>query len=509
MGIFDRFKKSGTSEASAESASDQAPGQSKGGKGSLEFSPEKAKRFFEYARTAQETSRFEYAMINWLSGLRQDPGSMEGLEGFFNAADKFRATGGSGVSKELRNAAGSSTPVDRYLQAICEWSMRPTEAALAVRAMQAPVELGLTDVARWIGPKALQVLVRDERPRKDQALKLMEAFQKVNMFDLALNACGIAVQLDPSDNQLANDYKNLSAMAAMNKGGFDQSGQAGGFRANIRDADRQRQLNESESIVRSDDAAARAIEDARKNLSDKPNDSVAIKNYIQQLLARGTPADEDLAIETALKAHTQTQAFQWRKLAGEIRVRRGRRGLKAVAAKLKATPDDGALRAEFERVEQEQLALEISEYRLQVEAYPTDLLVKYELGKRLMLAKAYEEAVAQLQQAKDDPRHKRSVLHSLGLAFYHMGWTDEAVDTFRQALDNFDDPNGELGLELRYGLMTTLQRKAEETREVAAAEEAYKIASQIAIQNIGYRDIRARRDSIKALITQLKGGAAG
>jgi hypothetical protein len=40
--------------------------------------------------------------------------------------------------------------------------------------------------------------------------------------------------------------------------------------------------------------------------------------------------------------------------------------------------------------------------------------------------------------------------------------------------------------------------------DLANAEEAYKIASSIAIQNISYRDIRARREEIKQLAAKLK-----
>jgi hypothetical protein len=40
-------------------------------------------------------------------------------------------------------------------------------------------------------------------------------------------------------------------------------------------------------------------------------------------------------------------------------------------------------------------------------------------------------------------------------------------------------------------------------------EEAMKLASSIAIQNISYKDVRAKRDLIKALIAKLKAGSGG
>jgi hypothetical protein len=52
--------------------------------------------------------------------------------------------------------------------------------------------------------------------------------------------------------------------------------------------------------------------------------------------------------------------------------------------------------------------------------------------------------------------------------------------------------------------MTALETKSGTDKDLALAEEADKLASSIAIQQINYRDIRARRESIKKLIAELK-----
>jgi hypothetical protein len=52
----------------------------------------------------------------------------------------------------------------------------------------------------------------------------------------------------------------------------------------------------------------------------------------------------------------------------------------------------------------------------------------------------------------------------------------------------------------------SLLSRAEDQSDLANAEEAYKIASSIAIQNISYKDIRTRREELKALVSRLKQG---
>jgi len=60
-------------------------------------------------------------------------------------------------------------------------------------------------------------------------------------------------------------------------------------------------------------------------------------------------------------------------------------------------------------------------------------------------------------------------------------------------------------MEIRYFLMTALQAKSEQDGDLPSAEEADRLASMIARQQMGYRDVRIRRDAIKALLSRLKG----
>jgi hypothetical protein len=87
-----------------------------------------------------------------------------------------------------------------------------------------------------------------------------------------------------------------------------------------------------------------------------------------------------------------------------------------------------------------------------------------------------------------------------------MEWFDEAVATYHQSLDSSSTLNDDLKLELRYGLMCSLASKAESERDLAAAEEAEKLASAIAIEQFSYRDIRDRRETLKKLVQELKQG---
>ena len=97
---------------------------------------------------------------------------------------------------------------------------------------------------------------------------------------------------------------------------------------------------------------------------------------------------------------------------------------------------------------------------------------------------------------------------SLGSVYLSVGDYDEAIQTIRDAMAVHKSSDDDVGLELRYFLLTSLQKKADQDRDLDSAVEADKIASAIAIQQISYKDVRARRDEIKKLISALRDNPA-
>ncbi|QYU68032.1 hypothetical protein J4558_24795 [Leptolyngbya sp. 15MV] len=149
--------------------------------------------------------------------------------------------------------------------------------------------------------------------------------------------------------------------------------------------------------------------------------------------------------------------------------------------------------------------MELEEFRLRIEAYPTEPRWKFESAKRLLELGSTDEAIPLLQEAQQDARYRVEAFGMLGQAFLKIDYIDEAIHAYRQALEAHKITTDETGMALNYGLLTALQLKAEKDRDAAAAGEADKIASAIALQQFNYRDIRARRDAIKKLVAELRG----
>lgn len=487
---------------------DEKTDDAKGGKpdqAALVYSPEKAAKFYEHARVKHETGAYDYAMQMWLRGLKFDPADMKATQAFFQSAASFlqEAKSKKEFDKAHLSEFKAKSELDKYLLAIFEWSMEPTEAVPAVAATEQAGKLGLTEPARWIGERALALALRDKKPRKDWFIKLKDALSRVGVYDKAAIAADAAYKLDPNDSELGTEARNLAAKMAMTSGGFDKTGEAGGFRSNIRDQDKQRKLEEAERVGKTEETLDRVIVDTEADLARRPDDPAVIAVLAKRLVERGTPADQERAYSLLMAAYAKLKQFNFRQSAGEIRIRQQKRRALDAKQNAEANPLDDEAKAIYRKETETLIELEIAELRLRFEAYPTDIGIKYELGRRYFARGQYDDCIGFFQESQNDPKYRAPSQNMLGQSFLKIDYVDEAIETFRRAMEHRDLPN-ELQMELKYNLMVALVKKAEAGRDLLAAEEADKIASSIAVVQFNYRDIRGRRDALKKLIADLK-----
>jgi hypothetical protein len=515
LAFFGRKKDEGASLAEKQ-VNASSPGETNGSSKkdekdapNLVIAPEKAKRFWDHAKTADQTSNYEYAMQLWLRGLRYDPTDLSALESFVMSAFKFNDSknGKKGPSRETVKEFAGKDGINPYLSSLLAWATKPRESVLIVRATIASNKLHIDETTYWLAERAMAILASETKPRKSLCLQLMDVFSDLDAFEKAVECGELAVRHNPEDGQLAAKVKNLAAQAAMSKGGFDESGKEGGFRKNIRNLDEQQATEDEERIVKTEETIERMIKKEEHNLKLNPDDMPSLLKLVDLLKQRSAAGDEKRAFDLLNQAYTKTKEFRFRQGAGEIKLRALRRKMVARQEAAKANPDDEQAQQAAQTLEQEYNDLEIEEFTLRVKNYPTDLRIKFELGKRHFERGDYESAIALFQESQNEARSRVISRSYLGRSFLEIGWVDEAIQTIRDAMDVHKSADDDTGLELRYILLTALQRKAAQDRDLDAANEADKIASAIAIQQISYRDIRARREEIKKLIAELRSSA--
>lgn len=509
-------KKKDEAEAPAEGQSAAGePTDAGEAAGVLTPDPAKAARFYEHAQAMDDASNYGYAMTLWLKGIRLDPANLNALESFMKSAAGFtthpdperpRDPPPKTPKREQLEEFSGRGAWDRYLAALLHWGVKPMDWSAGLRAFEAAVKLGYREAADWIGRRVLGVAGEDPKARKDAFVRMMNLFLEIDAYSQAVVAGEIACRLDPTDARLAAEVKNVAAQATMKRGGFEegQKVEAGAFRKAVKDIQAQREVEEEERIVKTEEVQTRAIDRARTDYESRPTDVGAVQKYARLLLERGTFEDEKTAFQVLIRAFRDTQNYRFKSLAGEIDLRVARRQVREFKMAAAAEPGNVEKQQTAARAERRLAEMEAKEYEERVANNPTDLQLRFDLGERLLAIGEDEKAIEQFQQARAAPGVAAHALKGLGVAFARLGWLDEAEQSWRDAIESHSVQTDDLAIELRYGLMEVMQRKAEESRDLPSAEEAFKLASGIAVQRIGYRDIRQRRQQLQDLVKSLR-----
>jgi tetratricopeptide (TPR) repeat protein len=472
----------------------------------FEPQPEKARKFFEHARTAGDTGQLDYALKLYAQGLKFDPGNLVAHQGMYEVGIKFfQADGKPAASKDLKEIEGPST-IDKMVVAEYAWIRDLNNVSAAMRLLEAAGKAGQSGFGQWLAPKLMNMLRKalEKKPQKKVWMQAVDFFSAVDAWNEAF-ACGEeAKRLDPTDMDLEQRLRQLTAARAIQQGGYQQNyGQSGAFRAQVRDTDKQKALEAASSISGAGGTEELALENAKKGFEDNPMSPESINRYGSLLRKRGQPEDEQKSIEVFMAGWTRLNEYRFKMNADDIRIAVVRRAERQAREQLEQAPDNAQLQMNLETARQRMLELEGDIYRERVTKYPTNREMKADLGRVEYDLGRYEDAMAAFQAAKDDPKLKVNSAWMLGRCFEKEGWHTEAVGEFREALAALDSTQGEKELEIKYDLMLALIELAKLEKSGAHAKEAADICSAIVRKNIGFKDVRARRKEVDELVRTL------
>lgn len=468
--------------------------------------PRKAQRFFEHARTVADTGNHDYAIECWISGFRHDPDNIGQHEALYDVAKRRKVKGGKPASFAEKLKSGGKDPIDRMLQAEVLLAKNPTDVTLMTDFMKRCVEadesvgqdINLGEVALWIGTIALEWNQQTKNDKKTY-LTLTELFAAVGQFDKAVEACRHALQQDPGNAVLMQQLKDLEAENSIKAGGYGKR-----FTEAVRGGMEEQRAREEEARVdKTESAVDRMIERRRTEWEEDPQDLDKMQKLVDALAEKQSNESEAEAIKLLNDAWESTGQYRFRVRKGDIQMRQIARYLRGLREKVKQSPDDADLKQKFAESVKKQVAFELNEYTDRCKNYPTDMSLRFELGRRLFAAGQIDDAISAFQQAKSDPKSRAAAHGYLGQCYILREWHEEAIDTLRLGIEAHPLADDKLGKELRYLLMDALEKGAVRTRSIEMAREAQKVGSQILQSELNYRDIRQRVEKIRALVDEL------
>ncbi len=140
--------------------------------------------------------------------------------------------------------------------------------------------------------------------------------------------------------------------------------------------------------------------------------------------------------------------------------------------------------------------------RNRVQRYPNNLLFRYDLGERYKINGMYNEAIAEYQHSRNDPRRKGLSLLSLGHCF-------QKIKQYRLSASHFEDAIREIPERdpaSRKKALYMAGRLAMAMRELDTAE---RHLTMLAGMDFNYRDVSALLDKIAEMRENAESGSKG
>jgi len=455
--------------------------------------PEKARKWFDHAKTMADSSNFDSALVYYANGIRLDPESLSAHEAMIEVSIKHLQSGGKKASsKDLKGVDGPHA-IDKMAVAELAWLSNYDSPPLAVKALAAAVEADQLELANMLTIRVLTLVSRAKKISRPLVLQVKDLASAAGAWNEAIAAGQLAMKLNPADSELDHELKDLAAQRAMSQGGYESAGgKEGGFRDMVKDMDKQRELEQDESIAGVGGSEGDVLERAAEQYRETPDSPDVLNRYAQLLRKSGSKESLAKAMKVLSDGFEATGEYRFRMAAGDIEL-----------SLLKESLDDEKDPERVKELRSEYLEKEAEEYRQRAERYPTDRSIKFKLGDIAYRMGDIGTAMECFQKSKDEPKLRTRSSHYLARCFAKEGWHTEAVDEYRDTISNMDATERGLELDIRYDLMESLIELARAEKSDVMAKEALEICSGIARKDITYRDIRSRRKELDELSREL------
>lgn len=499
LALFGLGKKSTGSKGGGKKGGDDQPGDD--GEG-FTRSQRKANTFFDYGDTAADSKNFDYAVECYIGGLRHSPENLGRHEQLHDIGKRRSVNGG----KPAKAKAIGPSLVDKMLRAAKNWACDWNNVSHMADTMEAAVEANLREgeaanlgeIAYWVAGLLLQYNANPNvKPNRRIYLRIVDAMEKVQGFDLALQAAQRALMLREDDNLRAR-IKDLTAQKYTHESATNSA--EGGSRANLKNAGDQAAIQaELDTTGTKTDELIAAM---REQYEEDPENVDRLQKLVDALTRTEQAEQEHEAAKLLLRAHEQTGQYRYKVKAGDVKLRGINRALRALNDKAKA--GDEQAKVQLQEGLKKRLAFELKEFTERAQNYPTDLKLKFELAKRQYQAGQFDDAIGNFQEATREPKSRSQAHLFLGRCFVRKEWMDEAMSTVEKGLEKHAEADDAVGKELRYDLMTIKLELAKEKRDLELAKQAQDLASELLQTDINYKDIRTKMDEIKTLVGELK-----
>jgi tetratricopeptide (TPR) repeat protein len=454
--------------------------------------PVDLRRIYTKARETAQRENPDYAITLFCQILEKEPSFYECRRALRDEQVNKSAGASKGFFKKMMSGAGASPHIAKARMAL---SRDPGEAmAIAEQVLNTDPNNSfahriIVDAANALdlprtAAMSLEAMVRHSPRDKALLMEFADLASKIGgeTSASAERALDELVRNGGFDPDLAQAQKNLSARKTMDEGGYSAlEGGQGSYRDILRNKEEAVMLEQAHRVQKTEDTTARLIKEYEERLAAEP-DNLKMVRSLAELYTEKKQFDRALEMYARIKSSANAGADS---------------ALDRAIANTKVKQMDYELSQlnpfapdhvdQIARLKAAKAEFKLAECKQRVEKYPTDLLIRFELGQLYFEADKVSEAIGEFQKAQQNPNRRIPAMSFLAQCFAKRGMNESAVRTLQNAINEkpaFDEEKKELIYHLGCVLDAMGKRP-----------EALEQFLQIYETDINYRDVAAKVDS--------------
>ncbi len=450
--------------------------------------PREVRELFQKGVAAVQRQNLDYAITFFQEVVKREPAYLEGRQAL-RAAQIKKVGGNTGFFKKMLGGASASPLIAKAQLAK---NRNPVEAMqIAEQILEGDPNNStghriLAEAARAAElPKtacfAYEILLRASPRDYELSMAYGEALAAAGQVAKAEGVYQDLQRQHPTKAEISMALKDLAAKRTLNEGGYEAlASGTGSYRDVLKNKAESVRLEQENRVVKSEDDSSRLIREWEARLAHEPANAKLIRN-IADTYAQQKNFDKALEAYERLRTLGGGSDPSLEKVIADTNLKR----FDHLISQLDA--GDPAQAEPIEQLRRERATFQVEDTRKRAERYPTDLLIKFELGVLYLQAGKVSEAIQEFQKAQANPSKRLSAMMYLAQCFSARNMNDLAARKLQEALKEkpgFDDEKKEMV----YQLGCILEKMGKK-------EEAIEQFKQIYETDIGYKDVAAKVDA--------------
>jgi tetratricopeptide (TPR) repeat protein len=455
---------------------------------SLNELPRELRMLFTKGNDALQRENFDYAIDLYNQILAKEPGLFECRKAL-RTAQMRKAGSGRGFFKKMLSSAGSQPMVAKGHMAL---SKDPAEALRIAEqilngdpyssgAHKLVVEAATSLELPRTAVLSLEILAANSPKDRDVAITFAKALADSGEVGRAEKILADLYRSFPSDNELAQALKDLSARKTLDEGGYEALADgSGSYRDILKDKDEAVSLEQQNRQVKTEDVAERLINEYETRLKTEPKNLKLLRS-LAELCTQKKQFDRALSYYEQIKSSEVGGDASLDRSIADTMVRK----FDHQASLLDPNAPDYADKSA--KLQAEKQAYQLAECQKRAERFGSDLQIRFELGQLYFQMGKITEAMKEFQKAQGNPHRRIQALSYLGQCFARRGINDLAASTLQDAIKEkvvFDDEKKELV----YLLGCVYEKMAKREEAIAQFKMIYAV-------DVGYKDVAEKIDA--------------